>query len=109
MSAESDRFAVKYASIAGPSRSLGLLKIDDEKRLTGRVPELLRRRGWPVDLDLCCVLAMAVGHKKIGLGRQLYKRPAAADGCGGRWPAEAGKLTASQIVADLELTDLLQA
>ena len=104
-----DRFAVKFASIAGPSRSLGLLKIDDEKRLTGRIPELLRKRGWPLDLDLCCVLAMAIGHKKIGLGRQLYRRPPAAEGCGGKWPVDAGSLTASQIVTELELTDLLQA
>jgi hypothetical protein len=104
-----DRHALKFAAIAGPSRSLGLLKIDDEKRLTGRVPELLRSRGWPVDLDLCIVLAAAIGLKKIGVGRQLFRRPSAAQGCGGKWPADAGSLTASQIVVELELSDLLQA
>lgn len=104
-----NRHAVKFATIAGPSRSLGLLKIDDEKRLTGRIPELLRSRGWPVDMDLCCVLAAAVGFKKIGVGRQLFRRPTAAQGCGDKWPADAGSLTAAQIVIDLELTDLLQA
>lgn len=104
-----NRMAVKFATIAGPSRSLGLFKIDDEKRLTGRVPELLRSRGWPVDLDLCAVLAMAIGFKKIGIGRQVLRRPTAAQGCGGKWPSDDGSLTAAQIVTQLELTDLLQA
>jgi len=97
-SGRQDKEAIRYALLAGPARGLGLLK---------RVPELLRQRGWPHEGDLAVVCAAAVGCTKIGAGRQLLRRPREADGCGGRWPADAGTLTARQIVEELELSDLL--
>jgi hypothetical protein len=90
----------RYALIAGPVRGLDLQK---------RVPELMRRRRWPhEDPDLVCVIAVAVGLKKIGAGLTLIRRPPAAAGLGGLWPAEDGKMEARQLVERLELTELLQ-
>lgn len=90
----------RYAALAGPARGLDLFR---------RVPELLRSRGWSTHPDLQAVLISAIGLTKIGAGATVIKRPPGADEVGGKWPVEAGKLTARQIVVELELKDLLQA
>lgn len=73
-----------------------------------RVPDLLRKRGWPTDEGLNVVLAAAIACKVQGAGGEVFRRPAAADGLPeGRWGRDEIKLTASQIVASLELEELL--
>lgn len=91
--------ATRYAMLAGPVRGLDLLK---------RVPDLLRRRGWPEDPDLVAVISAAVGLKKIGAGRTLIRRPHAAGGCGGKWPVDQPRMEARFIVEQLELSELTQ-
>lgn len=96
---EQQRDVFRFAAIAGPARGLDLHK---------RLPEVMRDRGWPQDFDLVCVLTAAIGLTKIGAGRTLFRRPSAASGCDGRWPVDAGRLEARQIVNEFELGDLLQ-
>jgi hypothetical protein len=99
-SPEEQRLHLFYACLAGPYRTLGLAR---------RIPELLRKRGWPIDQDLVSVLGGAVALKKIGAGRQPFRRPPLADRLGGMWPADSAAMTASQIVERFELQELLQA
>lgn len=87
------------AIIAGMARRLGLVQ---------RVPELMRKNGWPVQSkDLVSVLIAAVACKKIGAGATRFRRPEAAERLGGLWPAEDASATASAIVDSLELDRLL--
>ena len=73
------------------------------------VPALMKQRGWPwQNDDLVAVLAAAVALKAQGAGGQMLRRPAAADGLGGLWPAASLAATAKQICDTLELDDLLQ-
>lgn len=87
----------RRAVIVGVSRGLGLLR---------RVPELLKARGltYP-DQDLVAVLCAAVACKKAGAGRQLFRRPANA---GTDWPADKPLRTATQIIIDYDLYDMLE-
>jgi hypothetical protein len=90
--------AVRYTLLAGRMRGLQLDK---------RMPELMKRRGWPAeDDDLRSVLQAAVVLKTLGAGATLIKRPPSADALGDVWPD--GKRTASQIVDALELHELLE-
>jgi hypothetical protein len=105
-SPEEQRNILRHALIAGPARTLDLHK---------RLPRLFKKRGWPLDEDLLAVAGAAIALTCMGQimrgsirGLRLFRRPAAAEGCGGKWPLEAGKLTAPQIVAELELDDLLR-
>lgn len=100
------RYALQHAHIAGPARTLDLHR---------RLPRLFKVRGWPLDTDLLAVAMAAISLTRMEQitrvtirGLRLFRRPPAADGCGGRWPKDAGKLTAPQIVAELELNDLLE-
>lgn len=89
----------RKAMLAGAAKALGLVQ---------RVPELMRTRGWPADdQDLVAVLITAVACRKWGAGREVFRRPKAADGLGGLWPLHAQRVTANHIVDTLELDDLL--
>lgn len=99
-SPEEQKNVVRHALLAGTARGLGLLQ---------RVPELCRARGWALEPHIVAVLQGAVALKKIGAGRTSFRRPASAEGLGGKWPADIPRLTASQIVALLELEELLDA
>lgn len=95
---EEQKFSVVYALLAGTHRGLDLGK---------RVPALMRSRGWPADNDdLRAVIAAAAAIVVIGAGATVIRRPPAADALRGAWPAESGSLTASQVVAALDLQSL---
>jgi hypothetical protein len=89
----------RAAMLAGSARALGLYL---------RVPQLLRKRGWPQDGDLIAVITAAVALKRIGGGRTVIKRPPGADGCQEMWSPKFPRLTASQIVDELDLHELLE-
>ena len=50
----------------------------------------------------------AISCKKLRAGRQLFRRPGAAGGCGGKWPEHRDRMTAVEIVEVLELESLLE-
>lgn len=88
----------RRALLGGAMRALDLRK---------RVPELLRRREWPADPDLCAVLAAAVALTAIGAGATLFNRPASAVMCAGTW-AEDDARRASVIVEAMDLRELTE-
>lgn len=101
----------KRAWLCGAAKALGLVK---------RVPEFMRRRGWPYqDESLVAVIIAAIACKVVlaaPKGRPVgnaadtkFRRPAAADGLSGLWPADKPVVTAAQIVDTLELDELLKA
>lgn len=90
----------RRALLAGTARALGLLK---------RVPEFMRKRGWPSnDQDLVAVLTAAIICRKWNAGRTRIRRPEGANYLQDLWPAEASVVTANHIVDTLELDDLLE-
>ena len=97
---EEAKYATLIPILVGPVRTLELAK---------RVPELFKARGWPLDQDLLAVVMAAIACRKLRAGRQLFRRPDAAGGCGGKWPESDARLTAIQIVDALELVDLMEA
>lgn len=72
------------------------------------VPELLKKRGWPLDEDLVVVLASALACKAQEAGGTRFRRPVGADGLPGLWPIEETSRTASRIIESLELTELIE-
>lgn len=79
-------------------------------RLSERVPEEFRRRGWPVETDigdLVAVAALAVACCAIGAYGQAVRLPERSSLIGGGWeklPPE--RATALDIVAVLNLKTL---
>lgn len=87
----------RRALLTGVTRALGLLR---------RVPELLKRRGvdFP-DQDLIYVLCAAIACKKAGAGKQAFRRPPNSTD---DWPADKPIRTATQIIIDFDLFDLME-
>lgn len=86
--------------IQGIARRLGLYQ---------RVPELMRKRGWPAeDQDLASVIYGAVACAKLGANFTWFKRPPGADALAPLWPRDQERVTAKQIMDTLDLDDLLQ-
>lgn len=84
-------------------------KVVELLALRKRVPEEMKRRGWPhEDLDLVAVLTAAVVYSRLK-AHQLLRRPPGADSLKGLWPADQMVTSAKQIVDTLELDDLLVA
>jgi hypothetical protein len=93
-SPEAQRAVARYAFIAGPVRGLDLVK---------RVPEFMRKRGWPAeDQDLVDVIAVAVGLTKIGAGANPVYRPPGADAMRGAWPADSQHARRCQLAAQAQ-------
>lgn len=87
----------RRAALAGAARALDLLR---------RVPDLLKQRGYEQpDADLVFVLCAAIACKKLGAGKQMFRRPANA---GSDWPTDSPQRTATQIIIDYDLFDLLE-
>jgi len=106
---------ITFAFLTGVVDALGLRR---------RVPELLKRRGYPVTENLSSVLGLALAYHRVAdqleqritrpehrparLDTQvLFRRPAEADGCGDRWPADLTRLSAADIVTRFDLLPLL--
>lgn len=88
---------LRTSLLVGSARSLDLI---------GRTPRLFIKRGWPCDPDVLAVVIAAVSCIALGAHSQPMKRPAAASSIQG-WP-EGEQATAAEIVAGLDLRDLLK-
>lgn len=102
-SAAEEKRVKTHVLIAGTARGLDLFR---------RVPALMEKRRWPADQGLADVLiaAAALAWLHVGAaehGATVLRRPPAADGLQGLWPAEAETLTPRAILTILEIEELL--
>lgn len=85
-----------------------LAKYGAELALFRRLPELFRKRRWPVQDDLMAVALAAVCYMKAGLFGEVLDIPAAAaDRNEWRDLVVQGRAACTSIVADLDLGELL--